>query len=99
MGKAHQILGLFDASEYMLEIGVPALRIICLSFLLAGFGIVASSFFQSLGHGVRRGGEADEDLVHAEGHHRADGGHDDGGHAHGVDAADDLAVGAEALEA
>ena len=48
----HLLLGLFDASEYMLEIGVPALRIICLSFLLAGFGIVASSFFQSLGHGV-----------------------------------------------
>lgn len=48
----HLLLGLFDASEYMLEIGVPALRTICLSFLLAGFGIVASSFFQSLGHGV-----------------------------------------------
>ena len=50
-------------------------------------------------YGGRRGGEADEDLVHAEGHHRADGGHDDGGHAHGVDAADNLAVGTEALEA
>ena len=48
----HLLLGLFDASAYMLEIGIPALRIICLSFLLAGFGIVASSFFQSLGHGV-----------------------------------------------
>ncbi len=48
----HMLLGLFDASDYMLEIGVPALRIICLSFLLAGFGIVSSSFFQALGHGV-----------------------------------------------
>ena len=48
----HVLLGLFDASDYMLEIGVPALRIICLSFLLAGFGIVSSSFFQALGHGV-----------------------------------------------
>ena len=48
----HLLLGLFDASDYMLEIGVPALRIICLSFLLAGFGIVSSSFFQALGHGV-----------------------------------------------
>ena len=47
----HLLLGLFDASDYMLEIGVPALRIICLSFLLAGFGIVSSSFFQALGHG------------------------------------------------
>lgn len=46
------LLGLFDASDYMLEIGIPALRIICLSFLLAGFGIVSSSFFQALGHGV-----------------------------------------------
>lgn len=46
------LLGFFDASDYMLEIGVPALRIICLSFLLAGFGIVSSSFFQALGHGV-----------------------------------------------
>ena len=50
-------------------------------------------------HGGRRGGEADEDLVHPEGHHRADGGHDDGGHAHRVDAADDLSAGAEAPEA
>ena len=48
----HVLLGLFDASDYMLEIGVPALRIISLSFLLAGFGIVSSSFFQALGHGV-----------------------------------------------
>lgn len=46
------LLGLFDASENMLSIGVPALRIICLSFLFAGFGIVSSSFFQALGHGV-----------------------------------------------
>ena len=28
---------LFDASDHMLEIGVPALRIISLSFLFAGF--------------------------------------------------------------
>ncbi len=48
----HLLLGLFDASDYMLEIGVPALRIISFHFLLAGFGIVSSSFFQSLGHGV-----------------------------------------------
>lgn len=46
------LLGLFDASENMLSIGVPALRIICLNFLFAGFGIVSSSFFQALGHGV-----------------------------------------------
>lgn len=36
----------------MLTIGVPALRIISLSFLFAGFAIVCSSVFQALGHGV-----------------------------------------------
>ena len=46
------LLGFFEASDYMLEIGVPALRIISFHFVLAGFGIVCSSFFQSLGHGV-----------------------------------------------
>ncbi len=43
---------LFDASEHMVEIGVPALRIISLSFIFAGFGIVSSSVFQALGNGV-----------------------------------------------
>lgn len=43
---------LFDASEHMLEIGVPALRIISLSFLFAGFCIIAGSVFQALGNGV-----------------------------------------------
>lgn len=45
------LLGIFNASESMLEIGVPALRIISLSFLLAGFGIISSSVYQALGHG------------------------------------------------
>ena len=40
---------LFDASDHMLEIGVPALRIISLSFLFAGFCIIAGSVFQALG--------------------------------------------------
>ncbi len=43
---------LFDASETMLEIGVPALRTISLSFLFAGFCIVSGSVFQALGNGV-----------------------------------------------
>ena len=43
---------LFDASAHMLEIGVPALRIISLSFLFAGFCIIAGSVFQALGNGV-----------------------------------------------
>lgn len=46
------LLGLFNASDHMLSIGVPALRIISLGFLLAAFGIVSSSFFQALGNGV-----------------------------------------------
>ncbi|MDE6107416.1 MAG: MATE family efflux transporter, partial [Oscillospiraceae bacterium] len=47
-----QLLGLFEASEEMLAIGVPALRTICTSFVFAGFGIVCGSVFQALGHGV-----------------------------------------------
>ena len=46
------LLQLFDASEHMLEIGVPALQIISLSFVFAGFCIVSSSVFQALGNGV-----------------------------------------------
>ena len=46
------LLGMFDASETMLEIGVPALRIISVSFCFAGVGIVFSSLFQALGDGV-----------------------------------------------
>ena len=47
-----KLLGLFAASGAMLAIGVPALRIICPHFLLAGAGIVLSSVFQALGNGV-----------------------------------------------
>ena len=43
---------LFDASEQMLAIGVPALRIISLSFLFAGYNIIVGSVFQALGNGV-----------------------------------------------
>lgn len=46
------LLLLFDASEHMLSIGIPALRIISTSFLFAGFCIVVSSLFQALGNGV-----------------------------------------------
>lgn len=46
------LLKLFDASDYMLGIGVPALRIISIHFILAGFAIVCSSTFQALGHGM-----------------------------------------------
>ena len=46
------ILLLFNASDYMLEIGIPALRTISISFLFAGFCVTSSSAFQALGHGV-----------------------------------------------
>ncbi len=46
------LLGFFDASPYMLEIGVPALRIISTHFLLCGASIVIGSVFQALGNGV-----------------------------------------------
>ena len=44
------LLRMFNASDAMLEIGVPALRIICLSFIFAGFCIVVGSVF--LGNGI-----------------------------------------------
>ncbi len=47
-----QLFALFDASETMLAIGIPALRTISISFLLAGFCIIEGSVFQALGNGV-----------------------------------------------
>ena len=46
-----QLLMIFNASDHMLSIGVPALRIISLSFIFAGFCIICSSMFQALAHG------------------------------------------------
>ncbi len=43
---------LFDASDHMLSMGIPALRIISTHFLLAGFCIIVGSVFQALGNGV-----------------------------------------------
>ncbi len=47
-----QLLLLFDASENMLAMGVPALRIISLSYIFAGICVVGSSVFQALGNGI-----------------------------------------------
>lgn len=47
-----QLFMLFDASETMLAIGIPALRTISISFIFAGFCIVCGSVFQALGNGV-----------------------------------------------
>ena len=48
----HLLFKLFDASEYMLSMGVPALRIISLHLILAGYCIISGSVFQALGNGV-----------------------------------------------
>jgi Na+-driven multidrug efflux pump len=42
------LLGAFSASENMLQIGIPALRIISVIFLAAGFCVVAGSVCQAL---------------------------------------------------
>lgn len=47
-----QLLGFFDASEEMLRIGIPALRIISITFIAAGLCIVLGSTFQALGNSV-----------------------------------------------
>ena len=47
-----QLLMMFNASEHMLDIGVPALKIISISFLFAGYCIIVSSVFQALGNGI-----------------------------------------------
>jgi len=44
------LLSLFDASDYMLSIGVPALRIIGTTFLFAGFCIISGSVCQAIGN-------------------------------------------------
>lgn len=46
------LLGFFNASPEMIEIGVPALRTISLCFVFAGFGVISSSVFQALGNGI-----------------------------------------------
>ena len=46
------LLRLFDASDKMLAIGIPALQTISCGFVLAGFGIVCSTAFQALGSAV-----------------------------------------------
>ena len=44
------LLGFFDPSDEMREIGNVALRLISLCFPLAGFGIVAGSVCQAIGN-------------------------------------------------
>ena len=46
------LLGLFSASEDMLAIGIPALRIIGIHYLIAWFCIIAGTVFQALGKAI-----------------------------------------------
>ena len=47
-----KLLGIFNASDNMLSIGVPALRAISLSFPIAAYNIIRGSVMQSLGSAV-----------------------------------------------
>lgn len=47
-----KLLMMFNADKNMIAIGVPALRIISISFSLASISIVSLSVFQALGHGM-----------------------------------------------
>ena len=47
-----ELLLMFDASDAMLEIGAPALRIMSLAFIFAGIGIVSGSSCQAFGYSV-----------------------------------------------
>lgn len=46
------MLSIFSASSDMIRMGVPALRIISISFIFAGICIICSSFFQALGSSI-----------------------------------------------
>ena len=46
-----QLLAMFSPNEEMLEIGIPALRIIAIHFPIAAIGITFTSVFQAFGRG------------------------------------------------
>ena len=46
-----QLLGFFNPTEELLQVGIPALRIICLCFPLAALGLVSSNMYQAIGRG------------------------------------------------
>ncbi len=47
-----ELLQIFNASDYMLEIGTTMLRIISVHFIFAGLSIVSTTLFQALSHGM-----------------------------------------------
>lgn len=48
-----ELLAMFNATDDMYEIGIPALRLISLCFVPAAFGIMFSTLFQAVGRGIR----------------------------------------------
>lgn len=46
-----QIISMFDSSSEMLEVGITGLKILCICFIPATFGLVFITIFQSLGQG------------------------------------------------
>lgn len=47
-----ELLGMFKATDQMIEIGIPALRIISICFICAGFCIITISVLQAFGEGM-----------------------------------------------
>lgn len=47
-----QILSMFHADETMLTVGVPALRIISLGFIVSTLGVIYSGAFEAFGYGI-----------------------------------------------
>ena len=47
-----QILKIFDATDEMLLMGIPAVRIMSTAFIFAGFSVTCSGMFQAVGKGV-----------------------------------------------
>lgn len=46
------LLRLFSANQEMMEMGVPALRLISLCFIPASFGVISATLFQATGYGT-----------------------------------------------
>ncbi|NCB93024.1 MAG: MATE family efflux transporter [Clostridia bacterium] len=47
-----KILLLFDASENMMKLGVPAMRLLSISYFVSSVGIIFAAIYQGLGNGV-----------------------------------------------
>ncbi|MGL4737437.1 MAG: MATE family efflux transporter [Cellulosilyticaceae bacterium] len=48
-----QLLMMFNATEHMFAMGVPALKIMSIGFVFAGIGIMISTLFQAIGEGSK----------------------------------------------